>query len=346
MSEQVPGQEPGQSTVRRLCWIYPERGTAGQRAYEDAAVWDAYRALAKNLSLELSLHKPEEVSVDATDPARPKVYLKGEQVTPADTVFVTMLYSLPHQGQDVANQLFLFTVLERLGFYLPIPPQWGYVVADKAATMLHLAGSPIPPVPTVRIGTGRDAMTGHYDPALAGLDYPLLVKPANWAMGLGISVVRNLHDLRGVIGLAGGAETALVAQPYIENPRETRVYVVEGQVRAVVQGWKEGYCGMVNRGSGGRRQWAYTELPERMRSTVAYVAERLPAPYFTVDFLSDGQRDWLSEVELDGAAGFGLDEASDRIAADMVEARFRAYLDGHAHHLGRAGHTARTGTAP
>ncbi|MEV4195606.1 ATP-grasp domain-containing protein [Streptomyces toxytricini] len=322
---------PEQSTVRRLCWIYPERGTAWQRAYEDRAVWDAYRALAKELSLELSLHHPEEVAVDASDPARPRVFLRGEPVTPDDTVFVTMLYALPHQMQDVANQLFLFTVLDRLGFHLPVPPHLGYVVADKAATALHLADGPLPPLPTVRIATGRDAMTGHYDAALAGLQYPLLVKPANWAMGLGISVVANVHDLRGVIALAGGAETALVVQPYVRDPRETRVYVVDGEPRAVVQGWKEGYCGMVNRSLGGRRSWAYTELPERLRGAVEHVARKLhPAPYFTVDFLSDGERDWLSEVELDGAAGFGLDEASDRIAADVVRARFRSYLAGHA----------------
>ncbi|MEV7776958.1 hypothetical protein [Kitasatospora sp. NPDC088351] len=319
-----------ESTVRRVCWIYPERASAHQRAYEDRAVWDTLRSLAKNLSLELSLHKPEDVSVDATDPARPKVYLKGERVTPEDTVFVTMLWSLPHQTQDVANQLFLYTVLERLGFYLPMPPRLSYIVADKMATVLHLAGSPIPPMPTVKIGTGRDAMTGHYDPALDALDFPVLVKPANWAMGLGVSVVHNVHDLRGVIGLAGGSETALVAQPYIANPRETRVYVVEGQVRAVLSGWKEGYCGMVNRTIGAKRQWAYAELPERMLSTIAYVAERLPTPYFTVDFISDGEREWLSEVEFDGGAAFGLDEESDRVAAEMVEDRFRAYLAGHA----------------
>lgn len=329
MSEQQHGSEQ-QSTVRRLVWIYPERASAYQRGFEDRNIWLTYQRLAAEMGLELTLHKPDDVAVDATDPGKPKVYLKGEPVTPQDTVFVTMLWALPHQLSDVGNQVHLYTVLEKLGFYLPMPPQLAYTVVDKMATALHLAGSPIPPLPTVRIGTGRDAMTGHYDPALAELSYPMLVKPANWGMGLGVSVVHNIHDLRGVIGLAGGSETPLVIQPYLKDPRETRIYVVEGEPLAVFQGWKEGYCGMVTNRVGGGRSWSYVELPERMRETVAYVAGRLPCPYFSVDFISDGEQDWLSEVELDGGAAFGMSEEGDRIATEMMLARFRAYLARHA----------------
>lgn len=321
------------STARRLCWIYPERGTRWQRAYEDRAVWNENRAMAEKLSLEMTLHKPDEVSVDASDPADPKVYLAGERVTPEDTIFVTFLFTLPHQIRDVPNQLFLYTVLEQLGFYLPIPPRYGYLTADKMATLLHLSDSPIPPLPTARIPTGREGVTGHYDVALTGLSYPLIIKPANWMMGLGISVVDNIHDLRGVIGLAGGSETALVAQPYIRDPHETRVYVVDGKPYAVLRGTKEGYCSTVCRMIGGRRQWSHTDLPAEMRETVAHVAERFPVPYLCIDIISDGERYWLSEVELDGAPGFGLDAEQDQLARDMVEARFRSYLAGHAAHV-------------
>ena len=54
------------------------------------------------------------------------------------------------------------------------------------------------------------------------MKYPMIVKPAYWAMGLGVSVVHNVHDLRGVIGLAGGSDTSLVVQPYFEGVRERR----------------------------------------------------------------------------------------------------------------------------
>ncbi len=316
-------------SVRRLSWIYPDRGTAWQRHYEEEGVWAAYRKVAAELGLEMSLNKPEEISVDATDPTEPKVYLNGEHVTPQDTIFVTSLYSLPHQTQDVCNQLFLFTILERAGFYLPIPPRLSYIGEDKMATVIHLAGSPVPMLPTVRIPSGREAMTGHYDEALAKLNYPMIVKPSYWGMGLGISVVDNIHDLRGMISLAAGSDTALVAQPYIPNVREVRAYCVDGKAHTVLWGAKDGYCLMVTKTVGGRHERAYIDLPPELEATVAYAATRLPAPYFTVDFVSDGENYWVSEIELDGAIGFGADEEQNRIAQELVTARFRAYLAGH-----------------
>lgn len=325
-----PSQESGASTMRRLSWIYPDRGTAWQRKYEEEGVWAAYREVAAGLGLEMTLNKPEEISVDATDATRPKVYLDGDLVTPQDTVFVTSLYSLPHQSQDVANQVFLFTVLERAGFYLPVPPRLSYIGEDKTATALHLAGSPVPMLPSVRVPSGREAMTGHYDKALAALDYPIILKPAYWGMGLGISVVHNIHDLRGVVSLAAGSDTVMVAQPYIRDIREVRAYCVDGKAHTVLWGSKDGYCLMVTKTVGGRADRGYTDLPPELESTIAWAATRLPAPYFTVDFVSDGERYWISEIELDGAVGFGADEEQNRIVRELVEARFRSYVAGHA----------------
>ncbi|MDG4765793.1 hypothetical protein O7632_17050 [Solwaraspora sp. WMMD406] len=318
------------TTARRLSWIYPDRGTAWLRQAEEDAVWGPYRKVAAGLGLDLTLNKPEEVAVDASDPKQPKVYLDGDLVTPADTIFVTSLYSLPHQTQDVCNQVFLFTILQRLGFYLPIPPDLSYLGEDKLATVLHLADSPIPMLPTVRVGSGREAMAGRNDAALAALPFPLIVKPAYWGMGLGISVVHNTHDLKGVIGLAGGSDTALVAQPYLPGVREQRVYVVDGQAHTVLYGVKEGYCLMVTKSTGGRHERGYSGLPAELADAVAYAAQRLPTPYFTLDFLHDGERHWVSEIELDGAVGFNGIPEQDAAGREIVQARFQAYLAGHA----------------
>ncbi|MEV0962402.1 MULTISPECIES: RimK family alpha-L-glutamate ligase [unclassified Streptomyces] len=326
------------TAVRNVSWIYPDRGTAWQRQYEDEGVWSAYRRIAGDLGLRMTLNKPEEVAIDVTDAERPKVYLKGERVTPEDTLFVTSLWSLPHQTQDVCNQLFLYTNLERLGFYLPIPPRLSYIGVDKAATLLHLAGSPVPLLPTVRIGSGREAMTGHYDPALAALGYPMIVKPAYWGMGLGVTVVHNVHDLRGTIGLAGGADTAVVAQPYLAGARELRAYIVDGRAHTVLQGRKEGYCLMVTKTVGGHHEREYTRLPGELAGAVEHAAARFRgAPYFTLDFIHDGERYWISEVELDGAVGFNADREQNRAASEVTRARFRAYVEGHAQWLARPG---------
>ena len=312
----------------RLSWIYPDRGTAAQRQGEAQAVWDPYRKIAADLGLELTLNPPEQVAVDASDPRDPVVLLDGERVTPADTIFVTSLYSLPHQTGDVCNQVFLFTILQRLGFHLPVPPALSYIGEDKLATVLHLADAPVPVLPTVRIGGGRDGMSGRDTAALSALPLPVIVKPAYWGMGLGVSVAHTMDDLTGVIGLAGGSDTAMVLQPYLPGVRERRVYVVDGRPHTMLQGAKDGYCLTATKARGGHHEREYAPVPEELHAAVAYAAERIPAPYFTLDFLFDGDRHWISEVELDGAVGFTGDPAHDAPGARVVHDRFAAYLAG------------------
>ncbi|GAA1925303.1 hypothetical protein GCM10009716_36930 [Streptomyces sodiiphilus] len=317
------------TAARRLCWIYPDRGTAEQREMEARNVWDGYRAVAGDLGLEMSLHKPEEIAIDARDPRRPRFYLNGDQVTPEDTIFVTYLYSLPHQAPDVANQVMLYTNLEQAGFYLPIPPRIAYIGRDKLATMLFLADCPVPALPSVRIGTGRSAMSAHYDIALSGLTYPLIVKPAYWGMGLGTSVVTNIHDLRGVIGMAGGADVPVVVQPYFENVSEGRVYVIDGKPHTILRGRKEGYCMMAVRATGGKIHREYLDSLPELEEAVAYAARRLRTAYFTLDFLHDGERYWIHEIEPDGAVGFSQNADQGDVAYRVIHDRFAAYLRGH-----------------
>jgi hypothetical protein len=317
------------SRTRRLCWIYPDRGTAWQRGLEQEHVWNRYAEIAREAGFELSFHKPESLAVDATDSTRPRFFLDGEPVTPEDTVFVTDIYSLPHQLQDVGGQLFLYTLLERAGFYLPIPPAVAYTGTEKTATVLHLADCPVPAVPTVRIATGRDGMRAQYDAALAGLEYPLLVKPATWGMGLGVCVVHNLNELRGVIGLAGASDTVLVVQPYLTTVEDYRVYVVDGKPHTVLHSVKDGPNLLASRATGGKRQRGYEDPLPELADAVEYVVSRLPLPYLTVDFLYDGERFWLSEIEVDGAVGFEENEEMARRGRTILEARFRAYRTGH-----------------
>lgn len=52
-------------------------------------------------------HPPEDVAVDGLNLADLRVYVAGERVTPADTLFVTSLYSLPYQMVDVFSRYVL-----------------------------------------------------------------------------------------------------------------------------------------------------------------------------------------------------------------------------------------------
>ncbi|MFF4605812.1 RimK family alpha-L-glutamate ligase [Streptomyces sp. NPDC001339] len=323
-----------QAAGRRLCWIYPDRGTERMRTKEWTHVWGIYEEVARERGWALSLHQPDEVSVDASAEGGPRVFLDGAAVTPQDTVFVTSLWSLAHHAPDVCNQLYLYTILEAAGFHLPIPPRLSFIANDKTATMLHLADSPLPQVPTVRIGSGRDSPARTYEAALSGLSYPLIVKPAYWGMGQGVCLVRSAEELKGVVGLAAGAETALVCQPYLgEGINDFRVYVIDGKPHTVLRRIPQGTSLTANLSAGGGMQ--HVPLPPELADAVDYVAARMPMPYLAVDFLHDGERFWLSEVEPDGAVAFPGSEQAAREQREIIAARFDAYGAAHQEFLRR-----------
>jgi glutathione synthase/RimK-type ligase-like ATP-grasp enzyme len=324
-------------SLRRMVWVFPDRESRrGAKKWTDA-FWRDYAEVAEELGMSWSPHPADDIAVDAADLSDPKVYVAGERVTPADTLFITSLYSLPYQAQDVFNQYSIYAVLEQLGFYLPHPPFLSSIVNDKLATLLYLKDSPIPPIPTVRIGTGRDLGYKFYEPALAQLTYPAIVKPTGWCSGWGICMAHNAEDLRGLLSLAQGGETTLVCQPYLgDNTTDYRVYLIDGEPHTTLRRTprKGSYVG--NRGRGGVED--YLDLPPELAEAIPYFAQKIPIPFLCVDFLFDGTKFWLSEIEPDGAISNPdpASEVTDKISLDLMAERFRAYGRAHARWLAAA----------
>jgi glutathione synthase/RimK-type ligase-like ATP-grasp enzyme len=326
-----------ESTLRRMVWVFPDRESSRAVPVWQRSFWNAYEEVAAGLGLIWSSHAPEDLAVDCLD-GEPIVYVAGERVTPADTLFVTSLYSLPYQAMDVFNQYALYAVLEHSGFYLPAPPYLSAIVNDKLATLLYLKDSPIPAVPTVRIGTGRDLVLRLYDPALRNLTFPAIVKPTGWCAGWGVCMAHNMEDLRGMLSLAQGGETAIAVQPYLgRNTIDYRVFMVDGRPHTVARRTPRPDTYVANTGRGGRME--YVPLPTELADALEYFARRIPIPFLCVDFLYDGERYWFSEIEPDGAivCPDHDSEAVVRRQRSIIEARFRAYRRGHARFIG---HTA------
>jgi len=323
-----------ESPLRRMVWIFPDRESSRAVPKWQRAFWFAYAEVAQRLGLTWTSHPPEDVAVDAMAD-EPRVYVAGERVTPADTLFVTSLYSLPYQAMDVFNQYALYAVLEQCGFYLPAPPGLSPIVNDKLATLLFLRDCPIPSVPTVRIGTGRDLVGRLYEPVLDKLTFPAIVKPTGWCAGWGITMAHNVEDLHGLLSLAQGGETTLAVQPYL-GPRtaDYRVFLIDGEPHTVSCRTPRDGAYVGNFGRGGRM--AYVPLPPGLDEALAYVAKRVPIPFLCVDFLFDGERFWLSEIEPDGAIVCPDHDSPSVVARQrsIIEARFRAYRRGHARALG------------
>jgi len=332
------------STLRRMVWVFPDRESSRTVPKWQQTFWFAYEEVAKELGLSWTSHPPEDVTVDGTDCGDPQVYVAGELVTPADTLFVTSLYSLPYQAMDVFNQYAVYAALEHSGFYLPNPPGLSPVVNDKLATMLYLKDSPIPPIPTVRIGTGRDLGHRFYEPALRNVAFPAIVKPTGWCSGWGICKADDHEDLRALLSLAQGGETALAVQPYLgDNTTDYRVFLIDGEPHsALIRTPRQGSY-VSNVGRGGRA--GFGTVPAELTGALDYFSERVPIPYLCVDFLFDGERWWFSEVEPDGAIPCTDPNSPDEVRQQrsVIEARFRAYRRGHARWLGHKAKEARHG---
>jgi ribosomal protein S6-L-glutamate ligase RimK-like protein len=313
----VPGR-------KAICWIFPDRSSQQQRLVEHAHYWAEYASAAGEAGLELGVVSPEAIEATVAGDSNASVRVNGVPASPDSTIFVTELYAFPHQVVDALAQMTTFKVLELAGFYLPIPPDLSLVMNDKAATVLYFRSSPVPPLPCVRIVSGRDYDDHDLGSLLDGLELPLAVKPASWGAGVGFAVARDANDLRALLGLASGSDCALVLQPLLGGEvADYRVYFVRGEVHTVlVRRPQPGeLLANLNRGA----QAEFVELPDELEAAAEHARETLGLPYFCVDYLFDGERFWLSEVELDGGTPWVDRERTHRILHD----RFVAYDEAH-----------------
>ncbi|GIG64489.1 ATP-grasp domain-containing protein [Phytomonospora endophytica] len=319
------------STLRRMIWLFPDRESTRTRVKWSAAFWETYAELAKEIGLTFERVAPEAVVIDAMDPKRPKVYIDREIVTREETLFITSPYTLPYQSADTFNQLTLYQVLHEAGFYLPHPADMAVLFNDKLATMFRFADCPVPSVPTIRIGSGRDLVYDDYEPAIAGLPYPAFAKPAGWCSSRGINLARDSHDVRGLLSLAHGGDTTMVFQPYLGNgTADYRVFMIDGEPRgAMLRAPGDGAL-YPQFSTGAKVRWV--DVPDELAEAVAYFGDKLTVPFACVDFLHDGERFYFSEIELDGSilCPDPTDPEAVRIQRELIIARFEAYRSGHA----------------
>lgn len=321
------------NSLRRMCWIFPDRESSRATAMWQPFFWDLYADVAAELGLTWCRHSPDAITVDGLDAGKPRVYLDEELVTPEDTLFITALYSLPYQSADIFNQYALYAVLEQLGFYLPFPPALSPIANDKLATALHFADSPVPAIPTIRIGTGRDISKHLYEVGLGELTYPAVIKPAGWCGGGGVNLAHSAEDIRGLASLAQGGDTTLVAQPYLgDGTIDYRVYVVDGAPYACMRRTPEPGSPVSNASRGGAM--AFPPVPPELAEATSYFAEKLVGvPFYCVDFLYDSDRYWFSELEPDGVIAPDWGDPARAVQRDITRARWTAYRNAHARWL-------------
>jgi glutathione synthase/RimK-type ligase-like ATP-grasp enzyme len=309
----------------KLIWIYPDRCTHEQNQKEFSHVWDIYADVAKDLNVTLSVVSPDEIDFGSDR----KTYVKGQLVSPNNTIFVTSMWTLPYQQQDVTNMIFIYKNLEQLDFYLPIPPETSIMTTDKYATnqFFHKFGLPI--LPTSRINANRNFTQSNYLSALPKeVPFPWIVKPAYWGMGLGVSKVNSLEEFHSLLGLASASGNALIVQQCGgEACDDYRVYIVDKRIIGVLRRRPQKGSVTANLSTGGKMD--FVELPQELEDYVATIIEHLNIPYFGADFLHTEQGFVLSEIEPDAAIGFPNNESASTLHRKMIATRILSYLHHH-----------------
>lgn len=305
-----------------LHWFWPER-TRLATLLADEAVWSSYRLAADTAGLVLDIVSVDDVDVLAA-PWGPRVFVRGEPVDPARTLFHTKLYTWPMFAPDVWRSLATFQTLAAAGCHTLIRPELNLLTNDKTATLLHLRAVDHQWLPTVSLPT-RELTGLRVRLQESGIDFPVVVKPASWGSGKGVTVARDETELTTVLRLAAAAELTMVVQPLVgggsREPADVRVYCVDGRPVGALRRTPGPGGAVANVTAGGHGE--LIDVPPDLATRAAAVAARLDTPWLGVDFLCDGDDAYLSEVEIDACIG----PVTSRLPGmeDVLAQRFSAY---------------------
>jgi glutathione synthase/RimK-type ligase-like ATP-grasp enzyme len=271
---------------------------------------DMVRA-ASRAGLDLVMVTVDDVVVRAL-PDGTRVLVQGSEVRADSCFFHTKLMTWPDAQADAWRMLSLFDVLEAAGFHTTVPTALNITTNDKLLTLLRYVDFEATPIPTWRISTRQFTWLPIRD---LGLDYPLVVKPANWGAGYGIVRVETPQELQAVLQLSGAGELNMVIQPWLgPDTVDYRVYCIDGIARRACTRKPQTGAVASNTFQGGALE--YIDVPQRLVAPAERIAKSLGLAYACVDFLEAGGKIWLSEIEADGAANTD---------AGLSTARFAAY---------------------
>ncbi len=291
----LDAQTTGSDVV--MYWLEPQRFRQAAYEYFKTHVLPDAAHAASQAGMNLVMLTVDDVVVRAA-PGESKVIVRGNEVHADSCFFHNKLMTWPDAQPDAWRLLSLFNVLDAAGFHTTVPTSLNIATNDKLLTLLRYADPEATPIPTWRISTRQFTWLSVDD---LGMDYPLVVKPANWGAGYGITRVETPQQLQEILQLAGAGELNMVIQPWLgDDTVDYRVYCIDGRpLRACTRKAQEGAVAG-NAFQGGELE--YLDVPQRFAGPSERIAKSLGLAYACIDFLEAGGKIWLSEIEADGAA--------------------------------------------
>lgn len=266
---------------------------------------------ARQAGVDLVMVTVDDIMVRA-EQGKTRVLIQGADVHADSCFFHTKLMTWPDAQADAWRLLSVIDILDAAGFYTTVPSSMNIATNDKLLTLLRHGDSDATPIPTWRVSTRQFTWLRVSD---LGMDYPLVVKPANWGAGYGIMRVETPQQLQSVLQLAGAGELNMVIQPWLgADTIDYRVYCIEGSARQACVRKPQPGAVAANVFQGGALE--YIDVPPRLVAPSERIAKSLGLAYCCIDFLEVDGRLWLSEIEADGAANGN---------AELTIAHFAAY---------------------
>lgn len=305
-----------------LYYFWPERGRLGTQQ-DDLKVWPAYRAAAEAAGFVLDVVTVDDIDVLSDPENASRVLVRGQAVDPGRAAFHNKLYTWPLFAADAWRSLATFAAITQAGYCTLIPQNLNIVTNDKGTTLSYLRCVDDGWVPTLTVPT-RDIRSMRAQLPDLGIDYPLIVKPANWGAGMGVTRAVDEAGLLTTLRLASAAELTMVVQPDLSDTPEfadVRVFCVDREPIGAMRRTPARAGEVANLTLGARSEMI--EVPAELHKRASAIARYLDVPWAGVDFLHHRGRYLLSEVEVDACLGPVLLHLPG--IEDILNARFQAY---------------------
>lgn len=303
-----------------MYWIRPDRNKGATDQWLVSRLYQRGVECAAEAGLALEVVAVDDILLSKGTTGDLSVFVHGKQVHPGTDLFHTKLMTFPAYREDTWRHLTTQAILERAGFYVTVPLTLNVLSNDKLLAVLATSGQRVPLLPTVRVSTRQADHQTVVDLILerTGIDFPVIVKPADWGGGNGVLVAQDTRCLRRTLELAGASETTMLIQPWLgPGTEDVRVYCIDGMPYQAIVRSPAPDAVVANHAQGGTYQ--VVEVPSEVRAPAASVARTFGLPYVCVDFLCRDGGYWLSEVELDGGVGG---------ARELEVAKFAAFRRG------------------
>ena len=173
-----------------------------------------------------------------------------------------------------------------------------FIDKDKLTGISIARQCGVPTIPTVLIPSGKSsrALAGDIESVLG--HYPYIVKPKEMLAGIGIVKVESTESFKSLLDIIGQSSKDYIAQVFIKDICDYRVYTDRGRVIACLQRqpMPGNYLASISRTGKG----SSVAAPDPIARLSEKIARELDCDYLCVDWLSSGDKFWFSEIESGG----------------------------------------------